>query len=75
MTKLVWEKGSDAHIEAVSDNDSSTILDVMRGRSTLGKTYDLVRIRQDGDDIRFTKSELQSLVSYLNSVIPTMKDL
>lgn len=75
MTKLVWEKGSDAHIEAVSDNDSSTILDVIRGRRTLGKTYDLVRIRQDNDDIRFTKSELQSLVSYLNSVIPTMKDL
>ena len=74
MSKLVWEKGCTAAILAIEAGEEETLMDMLRDMPYNEQTFDLLRIRQGDDEIRFTKSELKFLVSYLNCVIPTMKD-
>lgn len=74
MSKLVWERGCTAAILAIDDDEEETTMHMIRNLQVEDKEFDILVMKQGNDEFRFTKSELKSLVSYLNCVIPTMKD-
>lgn len=69
MAKLKWLSGSMAEInETFGSAQCLTNLEVDKERQ-------IVHILQDEDHVALTQSEAKALVSYLNSVIPSMKEI